>query len=143
MTVDSLDACSGVREIRYSIDGAARTAPGSTATFTATGDGVHEVAFGATDTAGNSEQVQPTSVKIDTTRPIITASISPLLDEYGAVQPVVGGFNTMILLEAWRKGTDQDGRHYAISAAITDTAGNTSVVTTQAVCPHDMGKEIK
>jgi hypothetical protein len=60
-------------------------------------------------------------------------------DEYGTVQPTVNGFNTLVPLEAWREGTDRDGRHYIITAAITDRAGNTTTVQTEALCPHDMG----
>lgn len=59
-------------------------------------------------------------------------------DEYGIVQPVVSGFNTTIPVEAWREGADRDGRRYTITAVITDKAGNTSTVSTEAVCPHDM-----
>jgi hypothetical protein len=84
--------------------------------------------------------VQVNGGSVDSTSGVASI-VFTVLDEYGAVQPVVDGFNTTILLEAWRKGTDQDGRHYTVTAVITDAAGNTSVVTTQAVCPHDMGKE--
>jgi len=59
-------------------------------------------------------------------------------DEYGTVEPVINGFNTAIPLEAWRNGGDKDGRHYTITAVITDEAGNVTTVTTEAVCPHDM-----
>ncbi len=59
-------------------------------------------------------------------------------DEYGTVEPVISGFNTTISLEAWRNGGDRDGRHYTITAVITDKAGNVTTVTTEAVCPHDM-----
>lgn len=61
-------------------------------------------------------------------------------DEYGLVQPVITGFNSTIPLEAWRDGNDMDGRHYTISAVITDTAGNRSTVSTEVVVPHDLGK---
>ncbi len=59
-------------------------------------------------------------------------------DDYGTVEPLVSGFNTTIPLEAWRSGGDRDGRHYAITAVITDNAGNRTTVTTEAVVPHDM-----
>jgi hypothetical protein len=62
-------------------------------------------------------------------------------DDYGTVEPPVSGFNTTIPLEAWRKGGDKDGRHYAITAVITVNAGNRTTVTTEAVCPHDMGNK--
>lgn len=58
-------------------------------------------------------------------------------DEYGAVQPYVSGFNTTIALEAWREGTDKDGRRYAIAATATDVAGNKSTASTEVLVPHD------
>ena len=69
----------------------------------------------------------------------VASVVITVTDEYGRVQPAVTGFNTTIQLQAWRKGEDRDGRHYLISAVITDNAGNKTIVTTEAVCPHDMG----
>ncbi len=69
-----------------------------------------------------------------------TASVViTVTDEYGVVQPAVNGLPAAISLEAWREGTDMDGRHYAITAVITDKAGNTTTVSTVVVCPHDRG----
>jgi hypothetical protein len=246
VTVDSADSCSGVRAIRYGIDGSTSTAPGSTAVITVRGDGAHSVTFSSTDNSGNVEQPRTLTINIDKTPPVITASVSPVpnangwhntdvtvtftcsdggsgitsctqpvtvtteganqtisgavvdnagntasasvtlnidktapsgeisvtpgllwppnhkmvdaavnggssdavsgvasvvftvIDEYGTVQPAVSGFNTVVPLEAWREGTDMDGRHYTITAVITDKAGNRTTVTTAVVCPHDM-----
>ena len=69
----------------------------------------------------------------------VASVVITVTDEYGRVQPAVNGFNTTIPLEAWREGADRDGRHYLITAVITDKAGNKTTVTTEAVCPHDMG----
>ncbi|MBI4691104.1 MAG: hypothetical protein HY754_12695 [Nitrospirae bacterium] len=61
-------------------------------------------------------------------------------DEYGIYNMTVPGFGSTIQLEAWREGTDEDGRTYNITAAATDNAGNKSTaVTTQVIIPHDMG----
>ncbi len=244
--VESTDSCSGVKEVRSTVDGAANTTPGSTATISVKGDLVHTVSFGAADNAGNPETPQTSTIKIDQTNPVITAFVSPepnasgwnntdvtvtfvcsdalsgiascpapvtitaegagqvitrtavdkagntasasvtlnidktapvadisaapnilwppnhkmvnvamnggssdassgvasvvitVTDEYGTVQPTTNGFNTTLPLEAWREGTDMDGRHYTITAVITDKAGNRTTVTTEAVCPHDM-----
>ena len=246
LIVDAVDACSGVKEIRYNVDGEAAIVPGNTATIAVNGDGLHTVTFGAADNAGNVEQAKMKTVSIDKTVPVITASVSPspngndwynsdvtvtfscgdalsgvascpapvtvtaegagqavtgtavdkagnaastsvtvnidktapaanisltpailwppnrkpvnvavnggatdnlsgvasvvitVADEYGTIQPAVNGFNTSIPLEAWREGADMDGRHYLVTAAITDRAGNKTTVTTEAVCPHDM-----
>lgn len=58
-------------------------------------------------------------------------------DEYGIVQPSISDFNTTIPLEAWREGTDQDGRKYTIMATATDVAGNNTTMSTQVFVPHD------
>ena len=42
-----------------------------------------------------------------------------------------------IQLEAWRDGTDMDGRHYTITYVITDNAGNQSTASTTVLVPHD------
>lgn len=173
ITVDSADSCSGVKEIRSSVDGNATTTPSSTATIAVSGDGAHGVTFGATDNAGNVELPKTLTINIDKTAPDADISVTPDLlwppnhkmmdvlvyggatdgasgvtsvvftvtDEYGTVQPAVSGFNTTIPLEAWREGTDRDGRHYTITAVITDKAGNTTTVSSEAVCPHDMRDE--
>lgn len=60
-------------------------------------------------------------------------------DEYGSmVGQVVPGFGSTIWLEAWREGTDLDGRVYTITAVATDAAGNRSEQSTTALVPHDM-----
>ncbi len=69
----------------------------------------------------------------------VASVVITVTDEYGKVQPTANGFNTTLPLEAWREGTDMDGRHYTITAVIMDKAGNSTTVSTQAVCPHDMG----
>ena len=73
IAVDSADACSGVKEIRYSVDGAAATVAGNTTTIAVNGDGSHGVTFGATDNAGNVEQAKMQTINIDKTVPSIAA----------------------------------------------------------------------
>lgn len=67
----------------------------------------------------------------------IASVVFTVIDEYGRVQPVVSGFNTTIPLEAWREGTDKDGRVYTITVVITDKAGNRSTASTTVAVPHD------
>ncbi len=171
ITVDSADACTGVKEIRTVVDTATASTAGDSATIAVRGDGVHSVSFKAADNAGNVEEPGTTlTIKIDNTAPAGNISVTPgilwppnhkmvnvavnggpsdgtsgigsvvftVTDEYGTVEPVISGFNTTIPLEAWRDGTDKDGRHYTIMAVITDNAGNTTAVSTEAICPHDM-----
>lgn len=69
-------------------------------------------------------------------------------DEYGVVQPsgsfAVGGngtFSFTIPLDAWRNGTDRDGRRYNVVLNATDNAGNKTTKTLVVVVPHDQGRE--
>lgn len=61
-----------------------------------------------------------------------------IADEYGLLTGTADRFGATVPLEAWREGTDRDGRHYTITAVVTDQAGNNTTVTTEAVVPHDM-----
>ncbi|MDO8446986.1 MAG: hypothetical protein Q7T53_12970 [Deltaproteobacteria bacterium] len=69
----------------------------------------------------------------------LASVVITVTDEYGTVEPIVNGFNTTIPLEAWRKGTDKDGRIYTISVIATDIAGNKSTATVEVLVPHDQG----
>ncbi|MBI1919481.1 MAG: PD40 domain-containing protein [Geobacter sp.] len=61
-----------------------------------------------------------------------------ITDEYGMLTGSADSFGATVPLEAWRDGTDRDGRHYTITAVVTDNAGNSTTVTTEALVPHDM-----
>lgn len=61
-------------------------------------------------------------------------------DEYGKYDATVPGFGNAVALEAWRDGSDKDGRVYTLTAVATDKAGNTSTATTRVLVPHDMRK---
>ncbi len=70
----------------------------------------------------------------------IESIVFTVTDEYGLVQPSISGFNSFIALEAWREGTDKDGRVYTITAVVTDRAGNQSTETATVIVPHDQRK---
>ena len=59
-------------------------------------------------------------------------------DEYGVYNMTGLAFGSTVQLEAWREGTDKDGRHYTITAVVTDKAGNQSSASTTVLVPHDM-----
>lgn len=61
-------------------------------------------------------------------------------DEYGKYNQTVSGLGSIIRLEAWREGTDKDGRHYIVTVVATDKAGNRETATAEIIVPHDMGK---
>lgn len=167
------DADSGVKEIHYSVDGAAEVVTtGPAARQIINSSGAHVVTYYAVDNAGNVEQVKKLDVNIDQTPPAVTLSLSrnilwppnhkmvdvqvngiptdslsgiasvdiKVSDEYGIYSGTVSGFGNVVSLEAWRDGNDEDGRHYTITAVVTDKAGNSTTATTEAVVPHDMGK---
>ena len=72
----------------------------------------------------------------------IASVLITVTDEYGQYNMTVPGFGNTIQLEAWREGTDKDGRHYTITVVATDKAGNKSTAVTEVLVPHDMsGKE--
>jgi hypothetical protein len=66
---------SGVKELRWSLDGGAEVVvPGSTATVAVSGDGTHRLAFHAVDNAGNVELSRIFTYSIDMTPPVATAT---------------------------------------------------------------------
>lgn len=65
----------GVKEIRYSVNGGAETTvPGDTAVLTLSADGTDTVSYHAVDNAGNAEDAQSKTVKVDQTAPTLSAS---------------------------------------------------------------------
>jgi hypothetical protein len=70
----------------------------------------------------------------------IASAVITVTDEYGIYNMTVPGLGSVFQLEAWREGSDMDGRLYTITAVITDKAGNQSTGTTTVLVPHDMGK---
>jgi hypothetical protein len=68
----------------------------------------------------------------------IASIVIKVTDEYGIHTRTVPGFGSVIQLEAWREGSDRDGRHYTITAVVTDKAGNQTTATTTVLVPHDM-----
>jgi hypothetical protein len=65
-------------------------------------------------------------------------------DEYGYNQPAGtitlladGSYTFTVRLEAWRKGTDADGRRFTITVTAKDAYGNTSSAVTYVWVPHN------
>jgi hypothetical protein len=71
----------------------------------------------------------------------IDSTVFQVNDEYGTIEPTISDFNTTIQLEAWREGSDKDGRIYTISVTTKDKADNEASSSTTVVCPHDKGKK--
>jgi hypothetical protein len=68
----------------------------------------------------------------------IASTVITVTDEYGIYNMTIPGFRNAIPLEAWREGSDKDGRLYTITAVVTDNAGNQSTGTKTVLVPHDM-----
>jgi hypothetical protein len=69
------DNASGVQAMFYKIDGGATLAYATP--FTVSSAGTHTINFWSVDVAGNTEAQQTLSVKIDSSTPVITESVSP------------------------------------------------------------------
>jgi hypothetical protein len=68
-------------------------------------------------------------------------------DEYGAIQPsgpvslgAGGSYSFTVMLQASRKGNDNNGRHFTITVSAKDFAGNTGSASAVVVVPHDQGQ---
>lgn len=61
-----------------------------------------------------------------------------LTDEYGAYSYRNLKFGSTVLIEAWRYGTDPDGRKYTITAVVTRRDGSKTTTITSVLVPHDM-----
>lgn len=71
------DADSGIKEIHYSIDGAAEVIiSGTVARLVINSDGAHTVTYHAVDNAGNVEQAKLLTAAIDQTPPAVTMTLS-------------------------------------------------------------------
>lgn len=68
----------------------------------------------------------------------VASAVISVTDEYGVYNMTGLAFGSVIQLEAWREGTDRDGRQYTITAVVTDKAGNKSTASTAVLVPHDM-----
>lgn len=69
------DTGSGVKEIRYAMDGGNETVvAGSAAQITLANEGSHMIVYHAVDNAGNDEATQQLTIKIDKTAPSITGA---------------------------------------------------------------------
>jgi hypothetical protein len=76
-------ARSGVREVRYRVDGGGwQTQGGSVASFTISSDGAHTVEYYAVDSVGNQEGSRTVSFQVDQTPP---AAPSGVVETHGVV----------------------------------------------------------
>ncbi|HEY6835408.1 MAG TPA: hypothetical protein VI142_02965 [Gaiellaceae bacterium] len=81
VTLGASDALSGVESTHYSIDGG--PAQNYSAPFSFDQNGVHTIRYWSGDNAGNVEDENAATVKIDAVDPSISASRSPLANSFG------------------------------------------------------------
>ncbi|GFO57557.1 hypothetical protein GMSM_45640 [Geomonas sp. Red276] len=67
----------------------------------------------------------------------VTISVT---DEYGKYAYNNLKFGDTVMLEAWRNGTDANGRVYTITAVVKDKAGTVTTRATTVTVPHDQSK---
>jgi pimeloyl-ACP methyl ester carboxylesterase len=82
VALNATDTGSGVKNIYFSLDGAATTT-GTTTTITLAG--IHLIRFYSDDMAGNIESATSTTIKIDMTPPEAILSFDPVLKDLGMI----------------------------------------------------------
>ena len=108
---------SGVAATYYSIDGG----PTQTysAPFTVSGDGTHSVQYYSVDNAGNVEQTQSVSVKVDQTPPTTTASLQGHLVDGWYSGP--GGATLTLLAQDNPGGSGVAATYYSVNGGPQQT----------------------
>ena len=93
VSLTATDDMTGVKEVRYSVDGGAEVAvAGSFAAFTIGSDGIHTVSYHAEDNAGNAEAAKSLSIAIDRTAPEISIITPAEGGEYLLNQAVIAAW---------------------------------------------------
>jgi large repetitive protein len=135
------DQLSGVSKTYYSLDGT-EFAEGTA--FTVSGDGVHTVKFYSVDQAGNVENVQTKTVKIDTQAPVTSSNIEDkwyqesVKVELTAKDETSGVVSTFYSVDdsEFTEGTEifltEDGE-YEVSYYSVDNAGNKEIAQSKIV----------
>lgn len=137
ITGDDQPGLSGVREIRYSVNGAPeRSTAGSTATaeVALNGTGEANVRYYAVDRAGNAENPNAIALKYDNIAPMVTNTVTPAANGAGwhrtdaavtftAKDDDNGSGVDMSTVPAPRTLTDETAGT-AVTATISDLAGN-------------------
>ena len=91
-----------------------------------------------------NKTMTPVTVSGKVTDGSLTTAVFSVVDEYGYVKPAGtvtvaadGSYSFVIKLEAWRQGTDANGRLYTITVTATDALGNKGSATVTVLVPHN------
>lgn len=77
---------------------------------------------------------------VETNGSVIKSVAISVSDEYKKFEYNSLTFGSTVMLEAWRKGNDKDGRKYTITVVVTDMGGGKTVKTALVTVPHDKPK---
>lgn len=67
---------------------------------------------------------------------VITSVAISVRDEYGKCDYSNLRFGSVVMLDAWRKGTDKNGREYTVTVTVTDRNGQTTTKSASVTVPH-------
>jgi hypothetical protein len=135
VTLTATDANgSGVKEIRYILDGGGEVVYADTFKIT---EGIHTLEYWAVDNVGNEETHHSQEIKIDETAPTITGSRSPAANSYGWNNTdVTVSFETSDALSGVDPNSDPpdvvlsgEGADQSVSGTVYDKAGNFASAT--------------
>lgn len=122
VTISATDALSGVAKIWSAVDGSGLTSTTvGSHTLVVSTEGSHAVTFGAYDVAGNKEDTQTTSVRIDKTAPV--SSTDATSHYVGTATVAITGTDTLsgVASSSWR--LDGVGAFTVGATAMTSVAG--------------------
>ena len=140
ITFSATDCGSGVKEVRYSLDGGNEVVTsGATATVNITAEGEHTLVYYSMDQDGNIESINEVTFGVDKTPPAI-AITNPSEGETFSINEVVladylvtdAGSGVATVVAAFPDGSPIDTSSigsYAFTVSATDLAGNENSVT--------------
>src|SRR5829696_5707514 len=135
VTLNGSDSGSGVREIRYTINGGTeQVASGSSTQISVNTEGIKNISYHSVDNAGNDSAEGSVTVRLDKTPPTIDGSASPLPNGAGWNNTnVTVSFQCDDTLSGVPSGTcpanvslESDGADQSVTRSVTDAAGNSA-----------------
>ncbi|HEX7177674.1 MAG TPA: alpha-amylase family glycosyl hydrolase [Pyrinomonadaceae bacterium] len=144
VNLSATDAGSGVKELRYWVNGGAVTvAPGGGASLGLTQQGVYTVSLRAIDNAGNVSALAALVVRIDTTAPTVTVATPPGASADGNCQAAIPNLTpyttasdnltpagSLVLTQNPAAGTLVGLGAHTVTVTATDLAGHSTSAST-------------
>ena len=141
---------SGVKEIHYTVNsGGEQVVSGDSTSFIVSTEGTNTITYWSVDNAGNTEQTNTYSLKIDKTNPIITINSPTEGATYLLNQPITANWNVSDSLSGLTSsvGTVPSGQNidtstvgsHSFTVSATDNAGNTATKTVNYYVHYNFG----